>query len=66
MTFPWKYYESDVHKLLSDLLREMPEIAESKKKGQALWWERKLGADELKRVQEVEVKQQPYVYQTKI
>ena len=66
MTFPWKYYESDVHKLLSDLMREKPDIAESKKKGQSLWWDRTLGADELKRVQEAEVPQQPYVYQTKV
>lgn len=66
MTFPWKYYESDVHKLLGDLMREKPEIAESKKLGQSLWWERKLGSDELKRVQEAEVPQQPYVYQTKV
>jgi hypothetical protein len=65
MTFPWTYYESDAHKLLTELMREKPGIAEEKKKGLSLWWDRKLGPDELKRVQESEVKQQPYVYQTK-
>jgi hypothetical protein len=66
MTFPWKYYESDAHKLLSELMREKPGIAEEKKKGLSLWWDRTLGADELKRVEESEVKQQAYVYQTKV
>ena len=65
MTFPWKYYESDAAKLLSDLMRKKPQIAGEKTKGLALWWDRKLNDDELKRAQESEVRQQPYVYQTK-
>jgi hypothetical protein len=65
MTFPWKYFESDAAKLLSELMREKPEIATEKSKGLALWWDRKLDADELERARESEVKQQAYVYQTK-
>jgi len=65
MTFPWKYYESDAAKLLSELIREKPQIAEEKTKGLTLWWDRKLDADQLRRAQDSEVKQQPYVYQTK-
>jgi hypothetical protein len=65
MTFPWKYYESDAAKLLSELMRAKPQIAEEKARGLALWWDRKLDADQLKRAQDSEVKQQPYVYQTK-
>ncbi len=65
MTFPWKYYESDAAKLLSELMREKPRIAEEKSKGLALWWDRTLDADELRRARESEVRQQAYVYQTK-
>jgi len=65
MTFPWKYYESDAAKLLGELMREKPEIAEEKNRGLALWWDRKLDADELRRARESEVRQQAYVYQTK-
>ena len=65
MTFPWKYYESDAAKLLSELMHQQPQIAEEKNKGLALWWDRTLDADQLKRVRESEVRQQAYVYQTK-
>jgi len=65
MTFPWKYYESDTTKFLRDLLREKPQIVEEQEKGRALWWDKKNSLDELKRVEESRVKQQPYVYQTK-
>ena len=65
MTFPWKYYESDAAKLLSELMREKPQIANEKAKGLALWWNCKLDADELRRAQDSAVRQQPYVYQTK-
>jgi hypothetical protein len=65
MTFPWKYYESDATKLIGELMREKPQIVEEKSKGLALWWDRKMNADELKRSRESEVKQQAYVYQTK-
>jgi len=65
MTFPWKYYESDAAKLLGELMLEKPEISAQKHKGLALWWDRTLTPDELKRAQESEVRQQAYVYQTK-
>lgn len=65
MTFPWKYYESDAAKLLGELMLEKPQIAEEKKNGLALWWDRKLNLDELKRAQDSQVTQQAYVYQTK-
>ena len=65
MTFPWKYYESDASKLLSELMVEKPQIAKEKNKGLALWWDRTQDADELRRARESEVRQQAYVYQTK-
>lgn len=65
MTFPWKYYESDAAKLLNELMLKMPQIAEEKNKGLALWWDRTLDDDALNRARESEVRQQAYVYQTK-
>lgn len=61
-----KYYESDVTRLVRDLLQEKPDIAEEQRKGRSLWWDRKLDPEELKRAEESRVKQQAYVYQTKI
>ena len=59
-----KYYESYVTKLVRELLRENPKIVEEQRKGRSLWWDKKLDLDALKRAEESEVKQQPYVYQT--
>ncbi len=59
-----KYYESDVTKLVRELLQENPQIVEEQRKGRSLWWDKKLDLDALKRAEESEVKQQPYVYQT--
>ena len=65
MTFPWKYYTSDAHQMLSELMRDNPAIAEEKRKGQALWWNRAESDEDLRRFEEARVEQQPYVYQTK-
>ncbi len=57
-----KYYESDATKLIRDLLNENPQIAEEQKKGRALWWDKKITQDDIKRAQESRVKQRAYVY----
>ncbi len=57
-----KYYESDATKLIRDLLKEKPQIAEEQKKGRALWWDKKITQDDIKRAQESRVKQRAYVY----
>jgi len=61
-----KYYESDLTKMIRDLLREKPHILEEQKKGRAMWWDKKLDPDALKRAEESNVKQQAYVYQNKV
>ena len=60
-----KYYESDITKMICELLIEKPHIVEEQKKGRALWWDHKQEQDTLKRDRDSKVKQQPYVYQTK-
>jgi Protein of unknown function (DUF3460) len=61
-----KYYESDLTKMIRELLREKPQIVEEQKKGRAMWWDKKLNLDEQKREEESSVKQQAYVYQNKV
>lgn len=60
-----KYYESDLTKMIRELLHEKPHIVEEQKKGRAMWWDKKSDPDELKRAEESNVKQQAYVYQNK-
>jgi Protein of unknown function (DUF3460) len=61
-----KYYESDLTKMIRELLREKPQIVEEQKKGRAMWWDKKLDLDMQKREEESGVKQQAYVYQNKV
>jgi hypothetical protein len=57
-------YESEVTRLVRELVREKPQIAEEQKKGRSLWWDRHLDLDLLRRWRESRVKQRGYVYQT--
>jgi hypothetical protein len=59
-----KGYESDATRMIRDLLRERPQIADEQKRGRALWWDRRLDPDELGRAQASRVPQKGYVYQT--
>lgn len=55
-------YESDVTRLLRELLERNPEIIEEQRKGRSLWWDRKIDLDAQRRYEESTVKQKPYVY----
>jgi hypothetical protein len=57
-------YESDATRMIRELLEIKPEIADEQKKGRALWWDRKLDLDLLRRERESRVAQKGYVYQT--
>jgi hypothetical protein len=59
-------YESDLTRMIHDLLRDKPHIVQEQKKGRALWWDKKLDPEDQKRNQESSVKQQAYVYQNKV
>ena len=61
-----KYYESDLTRMIRELLREKPQITEEQKKGRAMWWDKKLDLDAQRRDEESRVKQQAYVYQNKV
>ena len=55
-------YESDVTRLLRDLVREHPELAEAQRTGRAMWWDRRLDPDSEREFRAASVPQKPYVY----
>ena len=57
-------YESDATRMIRELLEVRPEIVDEQKKGRALWWDRRLDLDLLRREQVSRVAQKGYVYQT--
>jgi hypothetical protein len=57
-------YESDATRMIRDLLQEKPQIVDEQKAGRALWWDRRLDPDQLRRARESRVPQRGYVYQT--
>ena len=57
-------YESEVTRLVRSVIADKPQIIEEQKKGRALWWDRKLDLDLLRRWRESRVKQRGYVYQS--
>jgi hypothetical protein len=57
-------YESDATRMIRDLLQEKPQIVDEQKAGRALWWDRQLDLDQLRRARESRVPQKGYVYQT--
>ncbi|HET7200895.1 MAG TPA: DUF3460 family protein [Burkholderiales bacterium] len=59
-------YESDITRMIRELLRDKPHIVQEQKKGRALWWDKKLDPEDLERARESNVKQQGYVYQNKV
>ena len=59
-------YESDLTRMIRELLRDKPHIVQDQSKGRALWWDRRLDPEDLKRAQASDVKQQAYVYQNKV
>jgi hypothetical protein len=61
-----KLYESDITRMIRELLREKPHIVEEQQKGRAMWWDKKLNLDAQKRAEDSSIKQQAYVYQNKV
>ena len=58
-----KNYESDITRMIRELLLQKPHIEEEKKKGRALWWDKTLDLDMLRRTQAAQVPPQAYAYQ---
>ncbi len=59
-------YESDHTKFMRELLASKPGLAAEQRKGRAIWWDKRLDADQQKQFGEARVNQTAYVYQTKV
>ena len=59
-------YESDITKMIKQLLQDQPQIIEDQKKGRSMWWDKKADPDAQQRARESKVRQQAYVYQSKV
>jgi hypothetical protein len=57
-------YVSDVTQFLRDLKQKRPEIERQQHQGRAMYWDKDLDLEQLRRWQEANVPQQGYVYQT--
>jgi hypothetical protein len=57
-------YESDITKFLKQLKTKQPDLERKQREGRAIWWDKELDREELKRQQAARVPQQGYVYQT--
>ncbi len=57
-------YESDVTKLVRTLLEERPDIVADQRIGRALFWDKKLDLEALRRWRVSRIRQKAYVYQT--
>lgn len=58
-------YESDITKFIRELKQKIPDLERKQREGRAIWWDKQLDFDELKRWQQSRVPQPPYVYQPK-
>jgi len=58
-------YESEITKFLRDLKAKTPDLERKQKEGRAIYWDKQLDPDDLRRWQDSDVPQQPYVYQTR-
>ncbi len=58
-------YESDITQFIRELKAKAPDLERKQREGRAIFWDKTLDADELRRWRDSAVEQQPYVYQTR-
>jgi len=57
-------YESELTRFLRELKARQPDLERRQREARALWWDKELDRDELRRQQSARVPQPGYVYQT--
>jgi hypothetical protein len=55
-------YESELTRFLKELKARDPDLERRQREARALWWDRELDRDQLRRAQEANVPQRGYVY----
>jgi len=58
-------YESDITKFIRELKAKSPDLDRKQREGRAIYWDKQLDDDDLRRWRESNVPQQGYVYQTR-
>jgi hypothetical protein len=56
-------YQSEFTQFMNHYLEQHPEVETERRELRLTWWDRKLNLDDLRRWQEADVPQKPYVYQ---
>ena len=59
-------YESEFTKFIRELKQQRPQLEAEQRKSRAIWWDHTPDLDTQEREIQSRVKQQPYVYQTKV
>jgi hypothetical protein len=59
-------YESEFTKFIREWKQQRPQIEAQQRESRAIWWDHKQDLETMKRAKESRVKQQAYVYQTKV
>jgi hypothetical protein len=59
-------YESEFTKFLREFKQQRPETEAEQAKSRAIWWDHKQDQETIKRARESRVRQQAYVYQSKV
>lgn len=57
-------YESDITRFLRELKQKNPELERKQCEGRAIWWDKEIDLDELRRQNQAKVPQPPYAYYT--
>ena len=57
-------YESDITKFIRELKAKSPDLTRKQREGRAIYWDKQLDEDQLRRWRDSNVPQQGYVYQT--
>lgn len=62
----WKPYRSDVTDFINQLKAQRPQLAAEQRAGRALLWDRPQDPDLARQFKAAQVRQTPYVYQTRL
>jgi hypothetical protein len=62
----WKPYLSDTTELIQTLKKQDPKLEERQRQGRFLLWDKPIDRTEQAEYQDARVRQQAYVYQTKV
>jgi hypothetical protein len=59
-------YESEFTKFIREWKQQRPQIEAQQRESRAIWWDHRQDLETMKRAKESRVKQQAYVYKTKV